>query len=257
MPKQGEFVWHDLATSDMDGAINFYTNTIGWSQVAMEGSPTPYTMFNVGEEAVGGVMTMPEQMKEMGAPPSWTPCMATEDADATIAQVKELGGKLLNGPNPAPGGVFAVLQDPQGAVFEIYQAEDKNGEAEFNGKKSAGQFSWYDLNTTDWEAARDFYSKVFGWSESSTMDSPGGTYWMMKGAAGDRTLGGMSNMAKQMNLPAHWLCYVTVEDLDAALETAKSEGAKVMNGPMEVPGGDRIAHLMDPQGAAFALHSAS
>ena len=64
-------------------------------------------------------------------------------------------------------------------------------------------------------------------------------------------------MAKQMNAPPHWICYVTVPNLDKALEQAKEKGAKVMNGPMEVPGGDRIAHLMDPQGAAFALHSSA
>jgi predicted enzyme related to lactoylglutathione lyase len=87
-------------------------------------------------------------------------------------------------------------------------------------------------------------------------DSPAGTYWMFKSQSGDRSLGGMSSMAAQMKLPPHWLCYITVDDLDAALERLKSMGGKVMNGPMEVPGGDRIAHCMDPQGAAIAFHAA-
>jgi predicted enzyme related to lactoylglutathione lyase len=51
-----------------------------------------------------------------------------------------------------------------------------------------------------------------------------------------------------------WLYYVDVVDLDAAVGRATKRGAKLMNGPMEVPGGARIAQLMDPQGAAFALH---
>ena len=188
MPKTGEFVWHDLATSDVDAAVDFYTNLCGWQQVPMEGMD--YTMFNVGEEGVGGVMALTEDMKKMGAPPSWTPCMATEDLNATIAKAKELGGNVLVEPNDAPGGTFAVLQDPQGAVFEVYQAQDKNGEAEQKEKGTTGQFTWYDLNTTDWEKARAFYTELFNWRESSTMDSPGGTYWMMKSQSNDRTIGG-------------------------------------------------------------------
>ena len=51
-----------------------------------------------------------------------------------------------------------------------------------------------------------------------------------------------------------WLHYTQVADLDAAVERAKSKGGKLLHGPMEVPGGARIAQMMDPQGAAFALH---
>ena len=54
-------------------------------------------------------------------------------------------------------------------------------------------------------------------------------------------------------VPPSWMFYVTTEDLDAALERAKGKGARVINGPMEVPGGQRIVQLLDPQGAAFAL----
>ena len=149
-----------------------------------------------------------------------------------------------------------MFQDPQGAVFEGYQADDKNGEAEQHAQPPAGHFCWYDLNTTDWEAARTFYCELFGWSDNGVMpDSPGGTYWMFKGQSGDRSLGGMSNMAARMNLPPHWLCYITVDDLDGTIERLKAKGGKVLNGPMEVPGGDRIAHAMDPQGSAIALHT--
>ena len=66
--------------------------------------------------------------------------------------------------------------------------------------------------------------------------------------------GGMSTVAKVQNLPPHWLYYTTVPDLDAAIERAKAGGGKLVNGPMEVPGGDRVAQLDDPQGAAFALY---
>ena len=214
-----------------------------------------YLGFATDDVAVGGAMVLSEEMKQMGAPPAWTPCIAAEDCDALCAKATELGGQVLNPPSDVPGGRFALLMDPQGAVFEIYQAADKNGETEQHPDPPAGHFCWYDLNTTDWEGARSFYAKLFDWDESGSMESPGGTYWMFKSQSGDRTVGGMSDMAKMMNVPAHWLCYVTVPDLDAALVRLKELGGQVLNGPMAVPGGDRIAHCMDPQGAAIALHA--
>ena len=69
-----------------------------------------------------------------------------------------------------------------------------------------------------------------------------------------RTLGGMATKPKNYPAPPHWVYYVKVDDLDGALARVKKDGGTVMNGPMEVPGGDRIAQCLDPQGAEFALH---
>ena len=257
MPKQGEFVWHDLATSDLEGATRFYSEVMGWSGAQMPGMEMPFIIFQAGEAMVGGAMAQTDEMKGMGAPPAWAPCIATEDIDALCARVPALGGTVLQTPSEAPGGHFAVLQDPQGAVFEVFQSDENNGQAEQVADVPAGHFSWYDLNTTDWEAARAFYSELFGWSESSVMESPGGTYWMFRNSSGERSLGGMSNMANQLQVPPHWLCYVTVPDLDVAVERLKALGGQITHGPMQVPGGDRIAHGFDPQGAAIALHASA
>jgi len=73
---------------------------------------------------------------------------------------------------------------------------------------------------------------------------------------GDRQMGGMMTTPKGSPMPPMWLYYTEVPDLDAAIGRATKSGAKVMNGPMEVPGGGRIAALLDPQGAGFALHQA-
>ena len=114
MPKQGEFIWHDLATSDMDAATAFYTDTIGWKAVPMDQSPMPYTFFQVGDAGVGGVMTLSDDMKKMGAVPSWTPCMATEDIDAFCKKVTSLGGQVLNGPlNARRGSLRGVSRSPR------------------------------------------------------------------------------------------------------------------------------------------------
>ena len=125
----------------------------------------------------------------------------------------------------------------------------------------AGEFSWSELYTTDHEAAFRFYEELFGWERLGTHDMGAmGTYLLW--GRGGKQLGGMMTMPKEMktpdgrSVPPSWMYYVTTPDLDAALERAKKQGARVLNGPMEVPGGQRIVQLMDPQGAAFALVTA-
>lgn len=259
MSKLGEFVWHDLATSDLAAATPFYTDVMGWTSSKLPDVDMEYVGFQApDDDTVAAAMKLSDEMVGMGVPPCWTPCIAVEDLDAFCAKVGELGGAVANPPTQVPGGRFAVLQDPQGATFEVYQSKDGNGESTQKEDPPVGHFCWYDLNTTDWEGARSFYAALFGWSESGVMeDSPAGRYWMFKSTSGERTLGGMSNMASMMKVPPHWLCYVTVADLDVALERVKALGGQVVNGPMPIPGGERIAHCLDAQGAAFALHAKS
>ena len=113
--------------------------------------------------------------------------------------------------------------------------------------------SWHELTTTDAPAALKFYSDVFGWRPSDTMDmGPMGKYHMFNRPHG--MIGGMMNKPPEMaHVPPHWMIYFRVPDINAAVERIKANGGKILNGPMEVPGG-RIAQCLDPQGAAFALH---
>lgn len=104
----------------------------------------------------------------------------------------------------------------------------------------------------------ELYKQICGWEKLDQFDmGPMGTYWLW-GRDGTQ-LGGMMTMPPGMTapdgkpLPPSWLYYVTATDFDAAFERAKAKGARVLNGPMEVPGGQRIVQLLDPQGAAFAL----
>lgn len=255
MGSKGQFVWHELLTGDVDAAKAFYSEVIGWKTQPFEGSPDPYTMWCVGDQPIGGVMALPEQATAQGAPNHWIGHVYTADVDATAAKVEGLGGKLLSPVQDIPQvGRFVIVQDPQGAVISAYQPA---GDPPAGAGESHGTVSWNELNTTDYEAAWSFYSALFGWKETEAMDMgpEHGTYFMYTHADGEKSMGGLSNAAKAMSAPPHWLYYVTVDDLDAALERTKSHGGKVLNGPMEVPGDERIAHCMDPQGAAFALHS--
>lgn len=150
-------------------------------------------------------------------------------------------------------GRFAVLADPQGASFGVLAAAS---ETQLPDRASLGAFSWAELNTTDWKAAWKFYSELFGWKKTSSMDMGPemGEYFMFTNE-GDESMGGMSDAANMMKAPAHWLFYANVKDADKTAGQLGEKGAKVLNGPMDVPGGDRIAQCMDPQGGMFAIYS--
>ncbi len=249
----GRFVWYDLMTSDPDAATTFYTQLIGWGTAPWEGGPEPYTMWTNRETPIGGVMRLPEDAKAAGAPPHWLAYVEVADTAATAKRAEELGGKILHGPMDIPSaGTFAVLADPQGAAFAIYTSQQESPAKQE--LPQVGEFSWHELATTDHEAAFAFYADLFGWQKTDATDmGEMGTY-QMYGVAG-MPMGGMFNKPAELPGPPCWLLYTRVDDVHRAVEKVETLGGKVLNGPMEVPGGDWVAQCMDPQGAAFALHS--
>lgn len=255
MTSIGQNVWFDLMSTDPDGARAFYTDLIGWTCVPFENaSPDmPYEVWMAGETGIGGLMKLPDAAQQMGAPSHWIAYTKVADVAATVAQANELGATVLQPPFQIPTvGHVSVLADPQGAVFAVFQPE---GEASGTKGDKVGEFSWTDLNTRDYKSAWTFYSALFGWKHRSTMDmGPAGEYFMFEDPEGI-TKGGMSNAANAMNMPAHWIHYITVDSVDTMVERITAAGGKVLNGPMDIPGDDRIAHCADPQGAVFAIYS--
>jgi uncharacterized protein len=248
----GRFVWYEQLAKDPKKAIDFYTNVVGWKAQPFE-QGEDYVMWVGDQGPLGGVMELPEEAAKMGTPPHWMAHVQVENVDTTAAQVKKLGGKVYKEPADIPSvGRFAIIGDPQGAVLSIFTPSSPMN---LHDTSKAGEFCWNELLTSDSAAAFDFYSKVFGWKVVQEMDmGPMGTYRVF--GIGDKQLGGMMTIPKGQPTPPMWLYYTEIPDLDAAVSRATKNGAKVMNGPMDVPGGGRIAQLMDPQGAAFALHQA-
>ena len=245
----GTFCWHDLSTEDLAGGQAFYAALFGWGLVPHNDE---YQMWQNGEKVLGGSMQLPAEAKAMGAPPHWMAYTAVEDVAATVALAQELGAQVFVPPTPIPGvGEFAILMDPQGAAFAVY---GNGGDAGELGEAGVGDFSWGELCTTDSAGASAFYGKLFGWQFEDTDMGGGMMYRLFKTADSGRHLGGMFDKMPDMPAPTAWLHYVTVADIEASLAKVTELGGQVLNGPMEVPGGDRVAQCMDPQGAPFALH---
>ena len=249
---RGRFLWYELMTTNPSAAKSFYTKVTGLGTETWNDLGTPYEMFKCGDTALAGVMALPEDARKMGAPPHWIAYVGTPEVDKTVEFATKLGAKAYVPPTDIPTvGRFAVLADPQGATFAAFTPASPPSEPANPPK--VGEISWHELATTDHTAATGFYTMLFGWQHTGYMDmGPMGLY-LMYGRNG-YTLGGFFNKPKDMPFPPHWLLYVRVNDVKKAADTVTSLGGKVLNGPMEVPGGDTIVQCLDPQGAAFALH---
>ena len=240
---RGRFVWHELMTTDPQGAGAFYSKVLPW-KTQPSGMPD-YTLWVSGKTQTGGLMAQPVS----GAPPSWLVYIGTPDVDATAAAAERLGGRVLKAPADIPNvGRFAVLADPQGAAFAIF----KPGPMPEGGGPPSSDFSWHELATSDLQGAVAFYSELFGWVRGPAHDmGPAGTYQLIE--HGGEQVGGVYKVMDTSKAP-HWLTYIRVASVDKAAAAAKAAGGRVTQGPMEVPGGSRIAQILDPQGGAFAVH---
>jgi len=249
----GRFVWVELVTPDPNAAMAFYTKVVGWTVTPFP-NQQEYKMWTTARGPIGGLMAIDAQMKARGVPPHWIAYVSTADCDATVKQITGLGGQTLVPPTDIPSvGRFAVFSDPQGAFLALLAPQQGESPAP-QGAPQAGEIVWHELATTDYRAAFEFYHTVFGWNKTSAMEMGPGNMYQMFGQ-GDQPVGGMYNGDPAMKRPPSWLHYIEVADVDRAAEQIPQLGGKVLNGPLDVPGG-RVVMAVDPQGAPFALHTA-
>ena len=251
----GQPLWFELMTSDMAAAEAFYKPVVGWTTTPFDAAGMPYSMWTRSDGTpTGGVMTLPAELTARQVPPHWMMYIGVDNLEAAAAHAVRLGGSTVSPVITIPEvGRMQVVKDPQGAPFSLYEPNPMPKLPE--GPPQDGDASWLELYTTDSAAAMSFYGELFGWRATETMDmGPMGVYRMF--GRSPQSLGGMMNKVDDMaHLPTAWLLYFKVPDVHAAAGRVKASGGTVMNGPMEVPGGDWIVQGMDPQGAAFALHS--
>jgi hypothetical protein len=246
----GSFCWIELHTSDQNAAKTFYSSLFGWEAHDSPMGPGEfYTEFKLqGREAAAGCTLRPEESSQ-GVPPYWMLYIAVENADAASAKAHQLGGKAL-GPafDVMDAGRIAIIQDPGGAEFCVWQAKKNAG---IGIAQVSGTLCWADLSTPDAKRAADFYSGLFGWNLSAAEKDPSG-YLHIKN--GEHFIGGIPPSAhRQPGVPPHWLIYIQVDDVDAIASKAKEMGARLHLPPMTMEGVGRMSVIADPQGAAFAI----
>lgn len=237
----GTFCWTDLSTRDAAGAKAFYSGLFGWDAVDIPVEGGTYTMLRIDGR---DVCALAERGADQG-PPAWLSYVSVTDADEVAAQAASAGATVVVAPfDVMDAGRMAVLRDPTGAIFAVWQAGSHIGASLVN---DAGCLCLNQLNTTDPDAARRFYAEVFRW-RTQPVGTDEQAYWGIFN--GDNLNGGM--MPAPAGIPSHWLVYFTVAGADAAAARIAELGGAVVAAPMPIASG-RIAVATDPQGALFAL----
>jgi uncharacterized protein len=254
----GTFSWVELATTDPEAAKEFYGALFGWQPddqpIPEEAGGGIYTMLRLDGDAVAALAAQPQQQREAGVPPNWFNYVTVANADEAAQRAKELGGAVHAGPfDVMTAGRMAVIADPQGAMFGVWQAGDSIGAERVN---DPGCLTSNELSTTEVDGATAFYGGLFGWRINEIDTGGGPRYWTIEHEGAARGLnGGVRELApeqREAGVPPHWMPYFTVGSLDGTIATATERGGTLHAGPIEIPAG-RIAVLSDPQGAFFAL----
>jgi uncharacterized protein len=251
----GKFVWQELTTEDPATAVSFYSKVVGWHAHANATHPT-YTEFGIGNSHTAGMIALSDDARAAGVRSNWAPYIGVTDVDGTAAAAEKLGAKVVHpATDIAQVGRFATLNDPQGGVFALFKPSGQGPGGPAPTTVPVGDFAWLELATSDQEAAFAFYGKLFGWQVLQRMDmGPQGVY-LIFGSDGVQR-GGMYKMHAERSSRPYWLPYAEVPNADTAAAAAIAAGGRILVGPMDVPGGGRMAQVLDPSGAMFAVHSA-
>jgi hypothetical protein len=246
----GTFCWPELATSDQAGAEKFYAGLFDWTMaVTPMGPDAHYTIFLKDGNPVAAGSTLMPDVAAQGVPPHWLSYVSTDDVDASVAQAQKLGGTLLAGPfDVMEHGRMAVLADPSGAAFALWQAKQHPGVGVLDEDHA---LVWTELVTEDTAKAATFYGGLFGWTREKWA-SPEMDYSILK--RGEAMAAGMMAKTPDMGpVPNHWMPYFGTADCAATVKKATALGGACIVEPMEVPGVGTMAVLADPQGAHFSV----
>ena len=248
----GAFSWPELGTTDQKAGAAFYAALFGWTVNDQPMGPgETYTMLEMRGRPVAAAYTLRAEEKQSGAPPHWNNYVTVKSADEAATKAQSLGATVL-----APAfdvmdvGRMAVLQDPTGAVFQVWEPKKHVGAMITN---EPGALCWTELTTSDLRAAESFYAGLFGWTAKRSDPAAGMEYTEMN----NNGQSGVGMMPKPPQMPAqvpsYWMPYFMVSDVDASAGKAKQLGAKLMVPPQDIEKLGRFSVVADPQGAVFAI----
>jgi predicted enzyme related to lactoylglutathione lyase len=250
----GEFCWIELATSDQNAAKSFYGALFGWTIRDIPTGPDQvYSLLELQGRVAAGAFAISAGESAAGIPPHWHLYVAVASADETAKKAGDLGGKVVEAPfDVMDRGRAALIQDPTGAFFSVWQGNKRPGMGVIG---DAGAFCWADLNTPDQARARTFYEGLFGWKLKPGQGKESGYLHIVNG---ENYIGGVPPAEqKGAGAPPHWLIYFAVADVDATSQLAMDRNARILLPPTDFEGVGRVAILADAQGAVFALFRAA
>jgi uncharacterized protein len=244
----GTFCWMELSTRDQDAAKEFYAALFGWSSNDTPmGDDAYYSIQLLDGKSVAAITPQPQQQRDAGVASAWNSYVSVDSADAVAQRAKELGADVHAPPfDVFTAGRMAVIRDPQGAYFMLWQPGENFGAQLVN---APGALVWNELQSPDLDASVAFYSELFGWD---AQDMPGMAERYVGVKNGEANNGGMRALTSPA--PPSWLAYFGVEDIERALAQVNELGGATLAGPIDIQMAN-IAVVADPQGAVFALYA--
>ena len=246
---QGQPCWAELGSMNIASSKAFYRGLFGWDIVDMPIPEGTYSMLTIADDDIGAMYQIPDEMAKNGETTQWTIYFAVENLDASLVDITGSGGTVIIGPHEVgEAGRMAVIKDPEGARFALWQANNHIG-----AKRAAEPHTmcWVELACRQPQQAKQFYSHVLGWQHRDS-DMQGMTYteWQV----GSQDVGGMMAMTEEWgDMPAHWMLYFTVESCDAKAAQVNELGGKVCVPPTDIPNVGRFAVINDPDGGLFSI----
>lgn len=252
--RQGEIIWYELMTRDAEKASAFYGAVTGWRVGApMPGGPD-YRMIEAADGNAGGMLQLDDAMVAAGASPTWLAYFGVDDVDASVAAITAAGGKVLVPAWDAAGvGRIAMVTDPQHVPFYVMRGATEGATSTVYQRHGLGHVGWNELYALDAEGALGFYHRQFGLTRMGGMPMGEMGEYSFIGHEGGEPVGAI--MRCPPGARPGWSFYFRVEDVDAAKGRVEDAGGTVVNGPMDVPGGERVLQAVDPDGAMFGLVS--
>jgi len=237
--------WFDLMVPDVHQVTSFYQQLFGWTYTDSGPDYGNYHMAAKDCHNVAGLGNMPENT---AFPSSWTVYYSADDIQAMSQKAKALGASIISEPFEVAGqGYIAIIQDPTGAIFGLWQALNHIGASL---AETHGAMVWCEVNTRDANTAREFYTALFD-AASTSLAGSGVDYYVLDKDGSN--IGGILQMNEHwQGIPPHWMAYFQVDDVEQVAQIAQAAGGKVMVSPFATAFG-RISVLTDPAGAAFAV----
>ncbi len=258
-------IWYELMTPDPAGVAAFYRAVGNW-EIPAEGNAMPngseYREIKRADGGhLGGVLTLTPAMADGGARPGWIPYFHVQLVEDAVARAVDHGGTVHMPATEMHVGTLAMVADPQGAPFYLMDptppADNPDARSDVWDARKAGHCRWNELATSDAPAAKEFYTKLLGWTSENSMPMGDAGEYLFIECEGN-TIGAINPMLGgtawgQAGQPPMWMLYLGVDSINRAIGAAKENGGHIIHGPHEVPGGEHVFVATDPAGAVIAF----
>jgi predicted enzyme related to lactoylglutathione lyase len=242
----GLFAWYDIMAVDETATNPFYSELFGWDFSAEPRPNDGYRMVTFEGHGLGGSLPW----KTESGRSVWMGYIQVTDIAEHVARARELGATIFVESMGIPNvGTFAVLDDPTGAPFYLYEIVPEFRALTNGYDRGPGNIIWNELISNDLPAASAFYREIAGW-ELVPM-SPGPLAYTVAKVGGAPVAGLFQPDVPPEN--SAWIMSVHTADIDATLAKAGELGGSVVHAANTVPGVGRTAWIADPTGGVIGL----